>query len=429
MSKKALVIGLDGVPCSLLRRLMDAGVMPRCRDLAAAGRLGDMTVSLPPISSVSWTSFITGENPGAHGVFGFTDVTPNLGLRFPSFLDVKTPTLMDQLGERGLRATIINLPATYPARPVPGALISGFVAPDLARAVHPKSLLEDLRALNYAVDIDLASVKSDPDRLFPELHALLEVRANAARMLFDRQDWDLFMLVITGTDRLYHHAFQAGQDPAHPRHADFLAYHAAVDALAGEMTARFRAIGLGDEQLIMLLSDHGFCPIEQEVHVNRLLVEAGFLHFLTPDPTMITQLEPTRTRAFALDPARIYLNRMDRFPRGTVAASEIPDLLASLERLFLDLRHQDRPVFKAAIRREQAYQGAQSHLAPDLILLPHDGFDPKAALADVPFRRGGFSGMHTWDDAFWLMQGDAVSPDPATITDCTAILRRFFDIA
>ena len=131
---RVCVIGLDGVPFDLLRRLAGEGVMPAMRKLLGEGHLHKLKASLPEISSVSWTSFMTGTNPGQHGIFGFTDLQEkSYRLRFPNSADVKAPTIWDRLGERGLKSIVINQPSTYPARKIEGALVAGFVAIELAR--------------------------------------------------------------------------------------------------------------------------------------------------------------------------------------------------------------------------------------------------------------------------------------------------------
>src|SRR5512140_2808555 len=102
--RRALVLGLDGVPFGLLQRLAAEGVMPRTAAILQGGAFRQMKASLPPISSVSWTSFMTGANPAQHGIFGFTDVDPaTYRLRLPMFPDVAVPTLWDRLGQAGLR--------------------------------------------------------------------------------------------------------------------------------------------------------------------------------------------------------------------------------------------------------------------------------------------------------------------------------------
>ena len=135
---RVCVIGLDGVPFGLLLDLAKKGVMSSLGRIIDAGHLHKMKASLPEISAVSWTDFMTGTNSGTHGIFGFTDLKPgSYDLRFPNFLDVKAPTFWDALGERGKKSIIINQPSTYPARPINGVLISGFVAVELAKAVYP----------------------------------------------------------------------------------------------------------------------------------------------------------------------------------------------------------------------------------------------------------------------------------------------------
>ena len=132
---KVAVLGLDGVPFSLLQELFATGVMPRLAEVARSGSFMRMETSLPCVSSVAWTSFMTGKNPGGHGIFGFTDLAPGrIALRLPSFDDISSPVMWHVA--QGKRSVVVNLPFTYPARPLQGLLISGFVAPILERSVY-----------------------------------------------------------------------------------------------------------------------------------------------------------------------------------------------------------------------------------------------------------------------------------------------------
>jgi len=129
---KACVFGIDGMPHTLLTRLMDQEVMPRAREIFGGGGLHRMKVTLPEVSAVSWPSFMTGRNPGTHGIYGFTEFEPrSYRIRFPGFSSLKVPTLWDRLGEGGKRSVVVNQPSTYPAREIPGVLVSGFVAIDI----------------------------------------------------------------------------------------------------------------------------------------------------------------------------------------------------------------------------------------------------------------------------------------------------------
>ena len=227
---KAVVLGLDGVPCSLLRRLCAEGVTPRIAALAAASPLQEMTVTLPEISAVSWPSFCTGVGPGRHGVFGFTDLKPGTyDLRFTNVGDVKAPALWDIISRDKKRSVIINQPGTYPARPIAGVMIAGFVAIDFDRAVQPASLRPRLRELGYDIDVDTVACRKDHALLEKQLIQTLDGRRKAAIWLWDHEAWDYYELVITGTDRLHHYMWDAVVDPHHPRHGFCMDYYRQVD--------------------------------------------------------------------------------------------------------------------------------------------------------------------------------------------------------
>ena len=239
MPPRVAVVGLDGVPHDLVAKLARDGVMPRTGELIASGSLRAIRASLPEISSVSWSSFMTATNPGRHGIFGFTDLRPGTyDLRFPTFHDLAVPTLWDRLGEAGIGCLVVNQPATYPARPIPGVLVSGFVAIELRRAVSPLRHLAALRWMDYRIDVDIERCGGDADLLFDELEQTLRTRAAAVRHLWDELDWRYLQLVVTGTDRLYHFLWDAVIDAAHPRHERAMEYHRAVDGLVGEILDR-----------------------------------------------------------------------------------------------------------------------------------------------------------------------------------------------
>ena len=95
--------------------------------------LHSTNASIPDVSSVSWTSFATGVNPGEHGIYGFTDLNPIVILStFPNSQNVQAPPFWDILGKTNrqtstfcekylkkfdhpYRSIIINLPHSYPA--------------------------------------------------------------------------------------------------------------------------------------------------------------------------------------------------------------------------------------------------------------------------------------------------------------------------
>ena len=342
--QRTLVIGLDGVPHSLLERFTSDGTMPVMAGLAGSGHLSRMKVTLPEISAVSWPSFMTGVNPGTHGIFGFVDWKPGTyDIRFPNYRDLKAPTIWDRLGEKKKRSIVINQPSTYPARETAGVLVSGFVAISLKKAVWPIRYVSDLQDMNYKIDIDTARAREDHEYLIDDLGYTLESRLRILDHFWKTEEWDYTELVVTGTDRIQHYLWDALEDPGHRFHQAFIDYYKQVDAFIGKVVGRFADVsGRQEGEGLFLLSDHGFCGIKQEVRVNRWLAENGFLEFEDGSPGSLEQVSRD-SRAFALDPGRIYLNRAGRFPKGSVdeasARAIIDEIKAGLSELTLSLIH------------------------------------------------------------------------------------------
>ena len=118
---------------------------------------------------------MTGADPGEHGIFGFTDLKPgSMKLHLPSFDDIKAPVIWNRIPER--YTVIVNLPFTYPARPLNGVLIAGFVAPIFERAIFPDKFSPWLKSENYRIDVDTVRGRTDRRFLIGDLFDLINVR-------------------------------------------------------------------------------------------------------------------------------------------------------------------------------------------------------------------------------------------------------------
>ena len=414
---KVTVVGLDGVPFSFLSRMVAEGVMPQVSRISEKGRsLRRMNVVFPEISAVSWPSFMTGVDPGTHGVYGFTDLVPgSYAVRFPQFGDVASPTLWDKLSERGKVSVVINQPSTYPARKLNGALISGFVAVDLLKAVYPTKYLGALKRMNYAVDLDTSRARKDADFLFRELERILTIREEVSNSLRSQENWDYFEIVITGTDRLQHYQMHAIMDPKEPNHERAMEYYRKVDGFIGRLYERHLAETKDEGANFLMLSDHGFTLIEQEVNITSWLVENGYLRF-EGEGRSLDDIA-VDSKAFALDPGRIYLNLKNRYPKGSVNPADAEELKNELCQKLAQLSFDDKTVLRRIFRPEEIFHGPHCERAPDLLAWAHDGFDLKASLDHGPvFRRTDLTGMHTQHDAFLHAPGADFSNGVA-ITD------------
>jgi predicted AlkP superfamily phosphohydrolase/phosphomutase len=422
-ANRACVIGLDGVPFGMIVELARRGVMSTMARLMDLGKLHQMKASLPEISAVSWTNFMTGTNSGTHGIFGFTDFKPHsYEIRFPNFLDVRAPTLWDKLGAKGKRSIVINQPSTYPARKIEGVLVSGFVALELAKAVWPMTYRAVLERMGYQIDIDTVKARESPAVLWQELTKTMAGRQKALN-LFWEEPWDYFEFVLTGTDRLHHFLWRAYEDPAHPAHQNFLDFYRHIDRLIGKIVAAYHKL-TSTYDGFYILSDHGFTGIIQEVYLNVWLEKNGYLKFTKPEPAGLEDIA-ARTKAFALDPNRIYLNLKNKFPKGTVERSKRKTLREEIAGKLRKLEYHGRKVVREVFFAEGAYSGPHVGKGPDLIVVGEAGFDMKGSVKKKEiFGRSGLQGMHTWDDAFFWATEDL--GDDLAIEDVAPVILKNF---
>ncbi|CAM2058070.1 Type I phosphodiesterase/nucleotide pyrophosphatase [Desulfovibrionales bacterium] len=435
---RLVVLGFDGLPFSLAHNLSRQGQLPNLASLALTQQATSIMAELPELSPVNWTSLATATGPEVHGIFGFTRIdltTYTIGLADANY--IRCPTIFEHLGRTGRVSKVINLPGTYPARPMRGILIAGFPAPNLSRAVFPSFLAGPLTTAGYILEADTATTGHNPNRLLIELHRTLAARRIALDLLWPDLAWDLFVFVLTETDRLFHFLFPACTDPAHTHYGDCMAFLTAWDRVVGEILERFAA--LPEPKRLLALSDHGFTTLKTEVDINVWLRKQGYLQLT---PTMFNnsvELDGTRilssSRAFALDPGRIHLHLAGRYSRGSVAATEVPTLTAAIKAGLEQLTWYEEPVMETVFHTAELYPGIlQGGLlpegAPDLVCLARPGFDLKAKFdRDAIFATYHRHGTHTARDLFYY-DSDAgtqdIDPTITRVRDVGVAILRWF---
>ncbi len=418
--RRLIIIGLDGVPYRLLKDLSKKNIMPHTRSLIEKGVFKEMRSSLPEVSSVAWSSIITGKNPGQHGIFGFTDfLKGTYELFFPNFNDLKAPPFWKRDNSR--RSVIINVPATFPASNLNGVHISGFVALDLERSTYPASLVPKLKELDYRIDVDSSKAHKSIDFFLKDLDRTLQARIEAYRYLWDKEDWNTFMLVFTGTDRLSHFLYDAYEDHNHKYHSEFLNHFRKIDEIVGEISQR-----IDDHDCLIMLSDHGFELLEKEVYINYLLEREGFLRLKEGSSRDFSDID-YGTKAFVLDPARIYVNLEGKYPEGSVKLNDKEKIIEELEEIFNSFEIEGKKVISYIYHKEEIYHGYHLDQAPDLVLLSNKGFNLKAGMkAKELYSKGIFTGKHTYYNAFLFVKSpwDSRIPENPSVFNVLNILER-----
>jgi predicted AlkP superfamily phosphohydrolase/phosphomutase len=427
VKKRVLVIGLDGATLDLVKPWVAAGKLPNLAHIVQEGACGPLRSVIPTISPPAWTTFMTGQNPGKHGIYDFIARTPD-GYHLQSARrDLsQLRTVFGLLSQAGKRVGVVNVPLTYPPEKVNGFMVSGLKAPWRGRWTYPPELQERLQSQGYWIDQRVPYRQGENESAFlQEMLDVVEMRTQASLALMDELDWDFFMVVFRGSDdalELWHL-----HDPHHPLHDPELAgrigdgieqvYRALDDGIGRLLTK----VGPGTHVLIM--SDHGGGPVYKNVYLNNWLHQHGWLEFkcqapvrsgfkgllrrlgLTRDQgwkflsprnlarvkrlfpflvrwvpestaTMAEMVDWTRTRAYSFGYiGQIYVNLQGREPQGTVSPGEEYDCL--VEQIRQALREwkdpeDGQPIVDAVYRKDELYSGPYTDHAPDLCLIMRD---------------------------------------------------------
>jgi predicted AlkP superfamily phosphohydrolase/phosphomutase len=411
--QRVFVLSLDGVPYSYLKGQMASGKLAAFKRAFDRGTLKRHNSVIPTISSVAWSSFMTGKNPGKHGIFGFIDRTPDpFDLFIPTSRTMATKTLWEVLSDAGKRVVVINVPVTTPPRAVNGALISGFLSTKLEKATHPPELAGTLERMGYVIDVDPWLAKENRDDFLEKLHIALDRRIEVMEHLMKKEDWDFFMCHVMETDRINHFLLPGTRETRFVR--EFAEFYERI----GEIVERVQD-GLDEDVLFLSLSDHGMCPIRHEVFLNQWLREKGYLHFKKEPAKDFGDMDPS-TRAYSLIPGRVYINLRGREEFGSVERADYDGLRNELRDALQDLRDPAThdPIVRKVYLREEIYSGPLLERASDLIVMPNDGYDLKGTLyREDLLGRSHLEGMHTYDDAFLYTRGRELRDETTWIGD------------
>lgn len=425
--QKVCIIALDGTPYTLLTSLATQGYLPHIADMLSKGYICPLLSVYPPLSSVAWASFLTGKNPGKHGIYGFLDRTFSpYDLYIPNSRHLRSETLWEILSRYGKQVISINVPVTYPPKPIKGIIVGGFLSPSLEKATYPKSIALTLREMGYRIDVDIIRGKESLEALWIDLQETLQHRVEAALHFLTHEPWDCFMIHIMETDRLHHFFWEDYEEQRIPYGEAFLRFYQQVDAALGRIRSSVEA-----DTLFVMLSDHGFCRLKREVYLNHWLRMHGWLHFTTPFPKSILDIHPD-TKAYSLSPGRIYINLQGREPYGRVRPGLEYDIVCGdLANHLLQLTDPEdhEPIFSQVCRREDLFTGSALIDAPDLLAIPREGYDLKGEVdTNGLWHRGVFTGTHTYDNAFFYANVPFQSPDAFSIMDLMPTLLHYMGL-
>ncbi len=371
---RVLVIGLDGASPLLIEKWMEE--LPTFRRLKEEGWWGRSIPPVPAQTPVAWTTFMTGKNPGKHGIFSFAlrkTGTYERVIISPSM--VRAKTLWRILSEHGKRVGVLNVPMAD-LEEIRGFMIPGFLSrqegvpypPEIKKRLEEKFGKMERVAGDVETDI-LEKISRDPDSFFDRVNEITDELGEVSLYLVEKEKWDFFMVVFMGTDRIQHF-FWKYVDEEHPDYREseygvkIKNYYRKLDRLL----ARFLKAAPKDV-LTVILSDHGFCPILREALVNNYLEEYEMLRVKEG------KIDLEKSKAVSYGYGDIWLNMKGREPKGILQQGEEyeevrEDIIRILENLRID---GERPI-KEVKKREDIYWGTRIHEAPDLMVFFNPGW-------------------------------------------------------
>jgi predicted AlkP superfamily phosphohydrolase/phosphomutase len=394
---------------------MKSGDLPNLARVFERGTSVEMNSSLPDVSAVAWTSVNTGMNPAKHGIYGFVDRKPGTtAMEVMTASHVRAKTIWQLASDAGRRAVAINVPLSYPPQTINGVVISDFLAPALDKAVYPTTLLPVLQELGYRIDTDPWAARQSLDAFVDDFRVTAGKRAEAVLHLMDSEAWEFFMVVFMETDRLHHFMWQY-MESGDPTYAPkFMDAYRQIDEIAGRIIGRLR-----DDDELIIMSDHGFTTLLKEVYLNVWLEQQGYLQFEEGNVKGLESMT-ARTRAYSLDPGRVYVNLQGREPSGTVLPDDLNEVLTELEGKLRDLRDPEsgKPIVKDVFRADDIYHGPLRGRAPDVLVMPHDGYDIKGSFDSSELTgRGKLVGMHKYDNATLFVRNRKLTVEHASVHD------------
>lgn len=284
MTKRVLVIGLDGATFDLIRPWVEEGRLPNLATLIHEGATANLQSTIPPITGPAWMSFATGRRPNNHKVFEFYYRDDNSYDIHP--IDSTTPkgsSLWRILSTYGKRSIVINVPITYPAEEINGYIIAGLGAPttQAPRFTHPVDLFEqkELSKGDYVITPPhISRYDGQPGKLFQDLKDMIKIRTDFALHLIQEEPWDFFMVHFYATDYAQH-AFWHYMDDTSPVHVSNSKFSSAILNIFIKVD---EAIGnilntVENDTSVVVLSDHGFGPTHSYVNINNWLENISML--------------------------------------------------------------------------------------------------------------------------------------------------------
>jgi predicted AlkP superfamily phosphohydrolase/phosphomutase len=292
---RVIVMAVNGAEWDILRPLLIRGELPNLKHVIENGVYGKLrTISAPNCPKV-FTTFFTSVSPEKNGITGFVVDGQTADTNM-----LKSEPIWSILSKHGVTVGMANVPATFPAMPVKGYMISGMLtrgkgcedgilcAPKLSEveggdAVYPRSMVAELESNVGDFRIDCSRMPNAEDLRGHEakeitawLDGVQKIREQQEKLfvyLLKNHPTDFTMFDQSCEDRTGHWLYPIN---------DFnVGYNAKVndarpDAFPDQYRAFDKVLGailpfVDANTTLLIISDHGIKPLREfgDEHENH----------------------------------------------------------------------------------------------------------------------------------------------------------------
>ncbi len=284
--RRQLLIGLDAMEWTLVRRWASEGKLPAFRELLEQGITVELSSTADQLPDTVWHAIHSGTNPAKFAKYFYVQYDPKSGgLRLLNE-DLDITPFWEHLSEAGRRVCILDAPKSPASRRIEGFHVANWGAhgSQNLRASNPPGLLDEIDERfgpHPAGDCD--AVDKKPKSLWKLRRRLLDgvqLRGEVCRYLMQREDWDVFFAGFSEMHCAGHHfwRFHDALDPQHdPTASDGLrdtveAVYRAVDRQVGEILRL-----AGPDTRCLLFAGHGMGTLQHASwNLQEILDLLGF---------------------------------------------------------------------------------------------------------------------------------------------------------
>ncbi len=268
---RTVIFGVDGLTFRILRPLIERGDLPNFARLQREGVTADFISTACPFTAPAWMSIATGLRPAKHGVFDFWEFDTTSAQPIAKLVTHRKEgkAIWNALSEFGKRVVVLNVPLTYPPEPVNGIMVSGLMTPAPSSAyTFPLSFKDELYNIVPDYRIDLLGDQVSASQLYNQVMQMTEKRIQLQEHLLTEHEWDFAFLCYVGPDRLQHRLW----DSIMTLDYEATRYYRLLDDALGRVLGH-----LTPEDMLFVVSDHGFVGISTRFYINEYLCRQNLL--------------------------------------------------------------------------------------------------------------------------------------------------------